>query len=75
VVVTDFGEGGPIAPLLAGVRRLRSEGVRVLGLAALDSQAQPSYDRRVAEACADAGAEIAAMTPRHLAEWLARVMA
>ena len=75
VMVTDFGEGGPIAPLLTAIRRLRSEGVRVLGLAALDSQAQPSYDRRVAEACADAGAEIAAMTPRHLAEWLSRVMA
>jgi Mg-chelatase subunit ChlD len=75
VVVTDFGEGGAITPLLTAIRRLRGEGVRVLGLAALDAQAQPSYDRRVAEACADAGAEVAAMTPRHLAEWLSRVMA
>jgi Mg-chelatase subunit ChlD len=74
VLVTDFCEGGPITPMLTTIRRLRSEGVRVLGLAALDASAQPSYDRQVAEACADAGAEVAAMTPRHLAEWLARVM-
>jgi Mg-chelatase subunit ChlD len=75
VLVTDFCEGGPVASLLATIRKLRSEGVRVLGLAALDAEAKPSYDRQIAEACADAGAEIAAMTPRHLAEWLARVMA
>jgi hypothetical protein len=46
----------------------------VLGLAALDQQAQPSYDRATAEACVDAGAEVAALTPRRLAEWLSRVI-
>jgi Mg-chelatase subunit ChlD len=72
--VTDFCEGGSAVPMLSVIRRLRGEGVRVLGLAALDGQAKPSYDRQTAEACADAGAEIAAMTPRHLAEWVARVI-
>jgi Mg-chelatase subunit ChlD len=75
VLVTDFCEGSSRVSLLATIRKLRSEGVRVLGLAALDGQANPAYDRQMAEACVDAGAEVAAMTPRHLAEWLARVMA
>lgn len=75
VLVTDFFEGGSPAAMLTTIRKLRGEGVRVLGLAALDAQAQPSYDRAIAEACVDAGAEVAAMTPRHLAEWLARVLA
>jgi len=74
IVVTDFCEGGPPIRMLATIRKLRSEGVRVLGLAALDREAKPSYDRKIAEACADAGAEIGAFTPRHLAEWVAKVL-
>jgi len=75
VLVTDFMENGSITPLVAQIRKLRSDGVRVLGLAALDVQAQPTYDRQSAEACAAAGAEIGAMTPNHLANWVARVIA
>jgi hypothetical protein len=71
VFVTDFGEGGSIVPMLATIRRLHGEGVRVLGLAALDARAQPSYDRETAQACAEAGADIAALTPARLAEWVA----
>jgi hypothetical protein len=48
--------------------------VRVLGLAALDDKAQPSYDRQMAEQCVAVGAEVAALTPQRLAEWLAKVL-
>lgn len=75
VLVTDFMENGSITPLVAQIRRLRSDGVRVLGLAALSRDAQPCYDRQSAEACAAAGAEVGAMTPNHLAAWVARVIA
>jgi Mg-chelatase subunit ChlD len=74
VVVTDFCEGGPAQPLVAAIKRLRGDGVRVLGLAALDQEAQPAYDRSTAEACVEAGAEVAALTPRRLAEWLAQAI-
>ncbi len=74
VLVTDFCEGGPLAPMLAAIRRLRGEGVRVLGLAALDAQATPVYDRAAAEACVEAGAEVAALTPGRLAEWVAKAI-
>jgi Mg-chelatase subunit ChlD len=74
VCVTDFCEGGDIAPMLSTIKRLRGDGVRVLGLAALDQNAVAAYDHAAAEACADAGAEIAALTPSRLAEWVATVI-
>jgi Mg-chelatase subunit ChlD len=74
VLVTDFFEGGPATTLLAAIKRLREAGARVLGLAALDANAQPSYDRQMAERCVAAGAEVAALTPQRLAEWLAKVL-
>jgi Mg-chelatase subunit ChlD len=74
VLVTDFFEGGPPAVLPAVIKRLREAGVRVLGLAALDAQANPTYDHQMAERCVAAGAEVAALTPRRLAEWMAKVI-
>ena len=74
VVVTDFFEGGPPGLLPGSIKRLREAGVRVLGLAALDAEANPTYDRQMAERCVAAGAEVAALTPRRLAEWMARVL-
>jgi Mg-chelatase subunit ChlD len=75
VLVTDFFEGGPPGALLAAIKRLREAGVRVLGLAALDAKAEPAYDRQMAEQCVAMGAEVAALTPQRLAEWLAKVLA
>ena len=67
-------ENGSITPLVTHIRTLRSEGVKVLGLAALDRNAQPIYDRQGAEACVAAGAEVGAMTPNHLATWVSKVI-
>jgi Mg-chelatase subunit ChlD len=74
VLVTDFFEGGSPERLIAAIKRLREAGVRVLGLAALDEQARAAYDRQMAERCVAAGAEVAALTPRRLAEWMAPIL-
>lgn len=74
IVVTDFFEGGLAARLVATVSKLRETGVRVLGLAALDSEAAPTYDKQMAERLVAVGAEIAALTPLQLAEWLIKVI-
>jgi Mg-chelatase subunit ChlD len=74
VLVTDFFEGGDPNRMLAAIRRLCESGVKVLGLAALDAVAQPAYDRNMAERCAAVGAEVAALTPQRLAEWLGRIL-
>jgi Mg-chelatase subunit ChlD len=74
VLVTDFFEGADPARTLAAIRRLCESGVKVLGLAALDAVAQPAYDRQMAERCVAVGAEVAALTPQRLAEWLGRIL-
>jgi Mg-chelatase subunit ChlD len=74
VLVTDFEEGGSSGPLVEEIRRMRGAGVRVFGLAALGSDTAPRYDRSVAEACAAAGADVAALTPGRLAQWVAEAI-
>jgi Mg-chelatase subunit ChlD len=74
VLVSDFCEGATPRRLVATCRRLAEARVRLLGLAALDEEANPSYDRAMAERLAAAGMEIAALTPRQLAQWLAKTI-
>jgi len=74
VLVSDFCEGAAPRRLIAACRRLAEARVRLLGLAALDEEAYPSYDRAMAERLAAAGMEIAALTPRQLAQWLAKTI-
>jgi Mg-chelatase subunit ChlD len=74
VLVSDFCEGASAAPLLASCRRFREAGARLLGLAALDENANPSYDVRMAEMLSAVGMDIAALTPKHFAEWLAKTI-
>jgi Mg-chelatase subunit ChlD len=74
VLVTDFCEGADPRVLVATVKRLREAGVKLLGLAALDADANPFYDEQMAGRLAAEGMEIAALTPQQLAHWLGDVM-
>ncbi len=74
VLISDFYEGGSEAHLVSLVAQLAAQRTKVLGLAALDGQAEPSFDRDMARRLVAAGAEIGAMTPGELAGWLADVM-
>lgn len=71
VLVTDFYEGGSPENLLSTTRELTESGVTLLGLAALDDQANPCYDKNIAQAMVNYGAEVGAMTPGELATWVA----
>jgi Mg-chelatase subunit ChlD len=73
-LISDFREGGPPAALLSVVQGLNEAGVTMIGLAALDEAAQPSYDRAMAGALAERGMAVAALTPEHFAHWLAEHM-
>lgn len=74
VLVSDFYEGGSEAELVRRVKALVAAGTRVLGLAALDSKADPAFDRAMAQRLVDAGAQVGAMTPGELAAWLAQAL-
>lgn len=71
VLVSDFYEGGSSGDLVRRVKALTEGGTKVLGLAALDAQAEPAYDREMAARLVAAGAQVGAMTPGQLAGWLA----
>ncbi|MFI6327319.1 VWA domain-containing protein [Micromonospora chersina] len=71
VLVTDFYEGGSVAHLVRAVRQLVEQGTHVLGLAALDEEANPAFDRVTAQKLADVGAAVGAMTPGELAAFVA----
>lgn len=71
VLVSDFYEGGSSGELVRRVKALTEGGTKVLGLAALDAQAEPAYDREMAARLVAVGAQVGAMTPGQLAGWLA----
>ncbi|MEM7590661.1 MAG: VWA domain-containing protein [Cyanobacteria bacterium P01_A01_bin.83] len=71
ILITDFYEGAPIQQLLNVTQSLIESGVTLLGLAALDSEANPNYDRNLAQKMVNLGAQVGAMTPGELAQWVA----
>lgn len=71
VLITDFFEGAPVGGLLSAAHGLVQSGVHLLGLAALDQDATPNYDRQLAQRLVNLGAHVAAMTPGELAAWVA----
>lgn len=73
-LISDFEEGGSVAHLLNAISRLQSQHVKLLGLAALDEQANPVYDIQMAQKLNERGMSVAALTPEHFAEWMAEVM-
>ena len=74
VVISDFFLWSHKAECLALADALREDGVRCLGLCALDTDSRPAYDERFARGLVDAGWFVAAMTPKRLVEHLGRVL-
>ncbi|MEV6276148.1 VWA domain-containing protein [Nocardia sp. NPDC051832] len=73
-VISDFYEGGDPAWLIRTAAELVADGTIVLGLAALDEQADPAFDRATAQRLADVGVHVGAMTPGELATFIAETI-
>lgn len=71
VLITDFYEGAAPEVLVRRVKALCDQGTTVLGLAALDEQANPDFNRDLARRLASVGAHVGAMTPGELASFIA----
>lgn len=74
VLVSDFCEGASPNQLIATCKRLSEARVKLLGLAALDTESEPVYDKEMASHLADVGMNVAALTPSKLAEWLSNII-
>lgn len=74
VVISDFFEGGDSDALVRSVERMTGQGTRVLGLAALDHEANAVYDRELARRLVEKGAHVGAMTPKELVGFVAEAV-
>jgi Mg-chelatase subunit ChlD len=74
VLISDLFEGGDADALVRSVKRLHEQGVRFLALAALDQEAEPTYDRELGRRLVNAGAHVGAMTPGQLVAYLKEVL-
>jgi Mg-chelatase subunit ChlD len=71
VLITDFFEGASEHMLVSRVKALVDQGTTVLGLAALDAEANPAFDRAMANRIVAVGGHVGAMTPGELVNFIA----
>ena len=74
VLVSDFEEGGPVAPLLEQVGAMHAAGVHLAGCAALDDAGVAAYNVGTARQLAAAGMRVAVLSPLDLARWVGEVV-
>ena len=74
VLVSDLCEGNTRQNLYGVCRDILESGAKLIALTALNENADPAYDRTVAENLAGMGAYVGAMTPARLADFMAHVM-
>lgn len=73
-LISDFCEGGALNEFYGTVARMHSNKIKLLGLAALNDNAQPEYDLQIAQKLSNLGMQVAALTPENFAQWLSEVM-
>ncbi|MDO3411418.1 VWA domain-containing protein [Saccharibacillus sp. CPCC 101409] len=74
ILVSDLEEGYPAQHMYRAAKDILDGGSRLLALTALNFEGHPVYDERAARTFADMGAEVAALTPDALAEWIGRIV-
>lgn len=74
ILVTDLYEGYGYGNMYASAKSIIEAGAKLIVLTALDMEATPSYDKNAAQKMASLGAEVGAMTPGGLSEWIAKII-
>lgn len=74
VLVSDLCEGGSVQGLLNVSHGIIESGAKLVCLTALDMEANPVYDKYMAQRLADLGAYVGAMTPEALGDFIGKVM-
>ncbi|MCQ4087390.1 VWA domain-containing protein [Saccharibacillus sp. JS10] len=74
ILVSDLVEGYVATPMYQAGKSILDAGGRLLILTALDFEGHTVHDERAARTFADLGAEVAAITPNALAEWIGKIV-
>ena len=72
ILVTDLYEGYGYGNMYATSKSIIESGAKLIVLTALDMESTPIYDKNAAQKMASLGAEVGAMTPGGLSEWIAK---
>jgi len=73
-MVSDLYEGNDYKYMYRSGRDMLESGSRLFVLPALDYNSNPSYDKQAARQFASLGADVAAITPEDLAEWIGKII-
>lgn len=74
ITVTDLYEGGSVKTLFQTCADIIGSGSKMVFLTALDSQANPAYDKNIGQKLADMGAFVGAMTPEQLGDYIGKMI-
>lgn len=74
VLVSDLYDGYDYRQMYRRVYDIVESGAKMFVLPALDFDAGGRYDRNAAQKMADLGADVAAITPKELAKWVAKIV-
>lgn len=74
VLVSDLYDGYNYNQMYKRVHEIIESGAKMFVLPALDYDAHGSYDKNAAQKMANLGADVAAITPKELAQWIAKVV-
>ncbi len=74
VLVSDLEEGYPIQHMYGACKDILDAGSRLIVLPALNFEGTAVYNRTAARRLTDMGANVAAITPNRLAEWIGEII-
>lgn len=74
VLVSDLFDGYDYRQMYRRVYDIIESGAKMFVLPALDFDAKGNYDKNAAQKMANLGAEVAAITPKELAQWIAKIV-
>ncbi|WP_239059604.1 VWA domain-containing protein [Bacteroides sp. 224] len=74
VLVSDLYDGNNYNYMYRSCRDILEAGSRLFVLPALDYSSTPVYDKRAAQYLSAIGADVAAITPEELAEWIGKII-
>lgn len=74
VLVSDLYDGYDYRQMYKRVFDIVESGAKMFVLPALDYESQSCYDKNAAQKMANLGADVAAITPKELAQWIAKIV-
>ncbi|UED72479.1 VWA domain-containing protein [Brevibacillus sp. DP1.3A] len=74
ILVSDLEEGYPIKEMYRQSKEIIDAGCKFLVLTALDFNGNSTYNQHAARVLSDMGANVAAITPDELAQWIGKVI-